>query len=133
MKFLSSSTQARTASLLGFARTYPSRMAGNCIRLRVAALRKNQNEVPPQRHRPRVMNAQNRSICTVVAAVAALVFSSATLAQETQLAAAPKTQTAKSQPFDPHDLTGVWVRGKVPKGNAPLSGNRPPMTPWGLA
>ena len=76
---------------------------------------------------------QNRLIRTVVVAVAVLTLSSVAFAQETQPSAAPKAQAAKTQPFDPHDLTGIWVRGKVPKGNAPLSGNRPPMTPWGQA
>ncbi len=76
---------------------------------------------------------QNRLIQWVVVVVAVLTLSSVTFAQETQPSAARMAQAAQTQPFDPHDLNGIWVRGKVPKGNAPLSGNRPPMTPWGQA
>src|SRR5579859_7045102 len=38
-----------------------------------------------------------------------------------------------AQAFNPRDLSGIWVRGKAPRGNAPLSPNRPPFTPWGQA
>jgi hypothetical protein len=64
--------------------------------------------------------------------LALLAISPVTFAQSTSPAGSSNSQTAKPKPFDPHDLTGIWVRGKVPKGNSPLSVNRPPMTPWGL-
>ena len=36
---------------------------------------------------------------------------------------------AKAQPFDPHDISGIW---KNPGGFDPIIGaNRPPMTEWG--
>jgi hypothetical protein len=42
-----------------------------------------------------------------------------------------KPQTPASQPFDPHDLSGVWVlqRQKI----FALSTDKPPMTAWGQA
>ena len=69
----------------------------------------------------------------VLGAVAIVTLSSVASAQTAQPSDATRQKTAKPQPFDPHDLTGIWVRGKVPKGNAPLSGDRPPFTPWGQA
>jgi hypothetical protein len=76
---------------------------------------------------------QNRLICSAVLALAVVILPSATFSQTTQPSEASEPQAAKTQPFGPHDLTGIWVRGKVPKGNAPLSGDRPPFTPWGQA
>ena len=77
----------------------------------------------------------NRLICSaaVLAAVALVTLPYITFAQTTQPSSGPKDQTTKPLPFDSHDLSGIWVRGKVPKGNAPLSANRPPFTPWGQA
>lgn len=69
----------------------------------------------------------------MLAAVALVTLPYIPFAQTTKPSSATKDQTTKPLPFDPHDLSGIWVRGKVPKGNAPLSGDRPPMTPWGLA
>ena len=63
--------------------------------------------------------------------LAFLAISPVAFAQSPSQAASSNSQAAKPKPFDPHDLTGIWVRGKVPKGNSPLSVNRPPMTPWG--
>jgi hypothetical protein len=63
--------------------------------------------------------------------LAFLALSPVAFAQSTPPAESSNSQTAKPKVFDPHDLTGIWVRGKVPKGNSPLSVNRPPMTPWG--
>jgi len=79
------------------------------------------------------LNVQNRSICMVVGMLAVLTLSSVTFAQTAQPSGSPKAQTANAPAFDPHDLTGIWVRGNAPRGNAPLSGTRPPMTPWGQA
>jgi hypothetical protein len=72
-----------------------------------------------------------KSFLKIIVIVAMLAYSSISFAQINQPSTAPLSQAAKAQAFDPHDLTGIWVRGKVPKGNAPLSGNSPPMTPWG--
>ncbi len=108
-------------------------MAASYIRLKVAALLKNRNEEPPQRQDRGSFNVRNRLIRAVVLAGVSFTLSSIIFAQTAQPSVAPQAQTAKSQPFDPHDMTGIWVRGKVPRGNAPLSGNRPPMTPWGQA
>ena len=80
------------------------------------------------------LGVRKLSTCTVVIA-ALLAFSAATFAQTAQSSATPTPNGAavKTKTFDPHDLSGIWYRGKVPKGNAPLSANRPPMTPWGQA
>src|ERR1051326_3077627 len=38
-------------------------------------------------------------------------------------------QKASTEPFDPHDISGIW---KNPGGFDPVLGNaRPPMTEWG--
>jgi hypothetical protein len=108
-------------------------MAGNYIRLKVVAFHKNRNEEPPQRQDRGSFNVRNLLIRSAVVVGVSLTLSSVALAQTTHPSEVPQAQKAKSQQFDPHDLTGIWVRGKVPKGNAPLSGNRPPMTPWGQA
>src|SRR5271165_5973046 len=73
---------------------------------------------------------------SLIVAVTGLIFvalSPVMFAQATYPLSASKDQTARQLSFNPHDLTGIWVRGKVPKGNAPLSGDRPPFTPWGQA
>jgi len=70
---------------------------------------------------------------TVVVVVAVLAFSSVTFAQTVQPSRAPKARTAKAKAFNPHDLTGIWVRAEPPDGNFPLSVDRPPMTAWGQA
>ncbi len=76
---------------------------------------------------------RNRPIGSFVVVVTLLALSSVTFAQTAQPSGAAKAPTGKTQAFDPRDLTGIWVRGKAPQGNSPLSGNRPPMTPWGQA
>src|ERR1700676_142116 len=76
---------------------------------------------------------KSRPTCLVVAVVMVLTLSSVTFAQTAQPSGDTKAQTANAPAFDPHDLTGIWVRGKAPRGNAPLSGTRPPMRPWGQA
>jgi hypothetical protein len=78
-------------------------------------------------------NLRHGLIRAGIAVAAALALSAAGAAQTSPPSEAPRTQAANSQIFDPHDLTGIWVRGKVPRGNAPLSANRPPFTPWGQA
>ena len=108
-------------------------MAGNYIRLKVVAFHKNQNEEPQQQQDRGSFSVRNLLIRSAVVVGVSLTLSSVALAQTIHPSEMPQSQTTKTQPFDPHDLTGIWVRGKVPKGNAPLSGNRPPMTPWGQA
>lgn len=76
---------------------------------------------------------QNRAIRSIAGALTLLTLSSGTFAQTAQAPASTKRKIETPQAFDAHDLTGIWVRGKAPRGNAPLSGERPPMTPWGQA
>jgi hypothetical protein len=46
-----------------------------------------------------------------------------------QILIAQTPSTPKAQPFDPHDISGIW---KNPGGFDPIIGtNRPPMTDWG--
>jgi hypothetical protein len=74
-----------------------------------------------------------KSFPKIIVIATILACSSGSFAQTYHPPTTPVSDPAKTAAFDPHDLTGIWVRGKVPKGNAPLSGNRPPMTPWGQA
>ena len=76
---------------------------------------------------------QNRLMSSIVVIVTVLALSSITFAQTAPPARATKARAAKTKAFNPHDLTGIWVRGQAPDGNSPLSVNRPPMTPWGQA
>jgi hypothetical protein len=76
---------------------------------------------------------QYNPIRSVAGVMGMLVLSLGAFAQTAQPSGPPKAQGGTTQAFDPHDLTGIWVRGKAPRGNAPLSGDRPPMTPWGQA
>ena len=67
----------------------------------------------------------------IVAQAAILAFSSALLAQTAPQSGAEKAKTASAQPFDLHDLSGVWElqRQKI----FTLSTETPPMSAWGLA
>ena len=76
---------------------------------------------------------QNRPIHLIAGMLTLLALSPALNAQTVGPSSAPNSQNKTTAAFDPHDLTGIWVRGKAPRGNAPLSGDRPPMTPWGQA
>jgi hypothetical protein len=80
-------------------------------------------------------DVRNISAGVIALTAALLAVSPVTFAQSAPASAAPTSNNApaKSKTFDPHDLSGIWYRGKAPKGNAPLSANRPPMTPWGQA
>jgi len=80
-----------------------------------------------------LQNRMNRLVQRIVIVGRVLTLSSVTHAQNTQQSESPAAQVPEKQAFNPHDLTGIWVRGKVPKGNAPLSADRPPFTPWGQA
>src|SRR4030095_10763205 len=59
-----------------------------------------------------------------VSALAPILFS-----QNRRGTQAPQTPPANPQPFDPHDISGIW---KNPGGFDPIIGTtRPPMTDWG--
>src|SRR6266540_2282628 len=47
---------------------------------------------------------------------------------QSEAQAAASARTVKGQPFDAHDLSGIWGRNGVT-----LSNEVPPMTPWGQA
>ena len=79
------------------------------------------------------LNLEIRSIRSTAGVLALLGLSSGAFAQTAQAPDPSAVKSETSQAFNPHDLTGIWVRGKAPRGNAPLSGVRPPMTPWGQA
>lgn len=67
-----------------------------------------------------------------VAVAAILAFTPVASAQARQQTGANQTATTKDQPFDAHDLSGVWWRHG--KSGSTLSRNDvPPMTPWGQA
>jgi hypothetical protein len=104
------------------------------IRLKVVACRLSQKVKVPERRKCEIFEVRNRLFHSVVrAAVTALTLSPVMFSQTAQPSVATRTPMASAKHFDPHDLSGIWVRGKVPKGNAPLSANRPPFTPWGQA
>ena len=64
-----------------------------------------------------------------VAFAAILAFPQIIFAQNSQPTQAQKAPAAKAQPFDPHDISGIW---KNPGGFDPFLGNdRPAMTAWG--
>jgi len=71
---------------------------------------------------------QNWSAGFMVVLVTGAAFSSATLAQTAQPSAAAKASAA--QPFDSHDLSGVWAKAR---GFQIVMANPPPMTPEGKA
>jgi hypothetical protein len=62
--------------------------------------------------------------------LAASVLTAILVAQDGEQAPAPQApSSAKAQPFDPHDISGIW---RNPGGFDPIIGmNRPPMTEWG--
>ena len=67
------------------------------------------------------------ALFVALAAVSALI--QIVFAQNNQQTQGQKTPTATAQPFDPHDISGIW---KNPGGFDPVIGSdRPPMTDWG--
>ena len=75
---------------------------------------------------------RSRFLCLGIVILSALFCSSALLAQDDDQAASGKSGAAKSQqPFDPHDLSGVWRMHQ--KAQDTLSNDPPPMTPWAQA
>ena len=81
------------------------------------------------------MNHLLRSVLKIALALtlSTIAYAQIVYAQAGPPSVAPNPRSENRPAFDPHDLTGVWVRGKVPKGNGTLSADRPPMTPWGMA
>jgi hypothetical protein len=75
-------------------------------------------------------NVRNRFLGSFVALVAVLLFPRALFAQNSQQASPSKTPGVKAQPFDPHNISGIWKMA----GNHPALGpNRPALTAWGYA
>ena len=63
------------------------------------------------------------------ALVAVSALTTTLFAQNTQQEQAQTASTAEAQPFDLHDISGIW---KNPGGFNPILGtDRPPMTAWG--
>jgi hypothetical protein len=70
-----------------------------------------------------------RFMASFVALVAVSALTLLLSAQNRQQTQAQKASTAKAQPFDPHDISGIW---KNPGGfDVGLGPDRPPMTAWG--
>jgi hypothetical protein len=68
-----------------------------------------------------------RIMASFVALVTVSAVTQILFAQNSQQA--QKASTANAQPFDPHDISGIW---KNPGGfDVALGNNRPPMTDWG--
>src|SRR6195256_907883 len=62
-------------------------------------------------------------------ALTQFVFAQNNPGQNSQQTQAQKAPAAKAQPFDPHDISGIW---KNPGGfGVGLGPERPPMTAWG--
>ncbi len=69
-----------------------------------------------------------RHLSSAAAIVAVLTLANAVVAQN-KGKQAPKASSAKAQPFDPRDISGIW---KNPGGfDVALGPDRPPMTAWG--
>ena len=70
-----------------------------------------------------------RFMAPVVALVAVWALTHLLFAQANPQTQAQKAPAANAQPFDPHDISGIW---KNPGGfDVALGNNRPPMTEWG--
>jgi hypothetical protein len=74
-----------------------------------------------------------RNARMAVAVAAALVLSSAAIAQTGAAAGASKAQPTKgganAKGYDPHDLSGIWTIAT--RKQLAISDDRPPLTPWG--
>ncbi|HEY3824248.1 MAG TPA: hypothetical protein VGL82_06795 [Bryobacteraceae bacterium] len=70
---------------------------------------------------------KHRFMVPFFALAALLALTQFLFAQRGQQAPAP--QAPSNEPFDPHDISGIW---KNPGGfDVALGNNRPPMTDWG--
>ena len=68
--------------------------------------------------RQRVSACARRTV--LFALLAAIGFDTDPLCAEQQQTPAPQAPAAKPQPFDPHDISGIW---KNPGGFDPIIGN----------
>jgi hypothetical protein len=81
--------------------------------------------------------------CCIGLVMAVLISASylrCAFAQTKQPAQAPPAASSSSSPFDPHDLSGVWMQDRPRPGSVlerywiyELTLEEPPMTAWGLA
>jgi hypothetical protein len=70
-----------------------------------------------------------RFLAAYFALVAVLALTPILFAQNGKQTQAQKAAPANDQPFDPHDISGIW---KNPGGfDVALGSDRPPMTEWG--
>jgi hypothetical protein len=70
-----------------------------------------------------------RFIDSFVTLVVILALTQIVFAQNSQQTQPQRASTANAQPFDPHDISGIW---KNPGGfDKVLGTDRPPMTAWG--
>jgi hypothetical protein len=68
-------------------------------------------------------------MASFVAFVTVLALRHVLFAQNSQQTQARNAPATKAEPFDPHDISGIW---KNPGGfDVALGPNRPPMTDWG--
>src|SRR6202034_2945306 len=64
-----------------------------------------------------------------VLALIQIVFAQSSQQTQAQKAPATPAPATNPQPFDPHDIAGIW---RNPGGfDVALGNNRPPMTDWG--
>lgn len=75
---------------------------------------------------------RNRLMSLMVVLAAGLALPSIAAAQVWPQSDLPKDQTGKNQPFDPHDLSGVWQMAPGGGGEGPGK-EMPPLTEWGQA
>ena len=69
-----------------------------------------------------------RFMASFVALVTVLALTHILFAQNSQQMQARNAPATKAEPFDPHDISGIW---KNPGGfDVALGPNRPPMTDW---
>jgi len=87
----------------------------------------------PERERQtrKEFKMRDRFVASTVVLAAVLALSTVAVSQTGQPSGAAKAQSAKPQPFDPHDLSGVWSMHQ--KAQDTLSKDPPPMTPWAQA
>src|SRR5580700_3056461 len=70
-----------------------------------------------------------RLVAPFVALAALLALTQFLFSQSNQQTQAQKAPAASTQPFDPHDISGIW---RNPGGfDVALGNSRPPMTDWG--
>jgi hypothetical protein len=73
-----------------------------------------------------------RRLLTNAEVATLLLLSSAAFAQNPQPASREVPESQKDQPFDPHDLSGIWWGHAVRGAGFSLSAAPPPMTAWAV-